>query len=100
MTNFRIRGPKKIIPVLLGTKQIADLDAYAEVSGMSRHELVRRAVALFFEELREDEEYASNVSSRHPDGWWPDDRDQDCRSAALPPAYRFPLPPSCGEPGE
>jgi Ribbon-helix-helix protein, copG family len=89
MPNFRIRGPKQIMPVRLGVKQIADLDRYAEVSGMSRDELIRRAVALFFEELRDDEDFPG----REP-------RDSGCRSAALPPAYRFPLPPGCGERGE
>jgi hypothetical protein len=52
MTYFRIRGPKKIIPVRLGLKQIAD--SYADVSGMSRDELIRRAVALFFDELHDE----------------------------------------------
>jgi hypothetical protein len=91
LTNFRIRGPKKIIPVLLGTKQIADLDSYSKASGMSRDELIRRAVALFFEELRDDEDFYR--PGREP-------RDAGCRSEALPPAYRFPLPAGCGEPEE
>ncbi len=90
MANFRIRGPKKITPVRLGTKQIDDLESYAGVSGMSRDELIRRAVALFFEELRDENFYRPG---REP-------RDAGCRSAALPPAYRFPLPPGCGELGE
>jgi hypothetical protein len=90
MPKFRVLGPKIEIPLSLGVKQVEDLDRYSEVSGMSRHELIRRAIALFFEELRDDEDF-------HRPGREP--RDEGCRSAALPPACRFRLPPGCGEPG-
>lgn len=96
MANFRIRGPKEIIPVRLGVKQIADLDSYSKASGMSRHELVRRAVQLLFEELRDDEVFREQYEQRP----WLGYRDEGCRSTALPPPGRFPLPPGCGEPGE
>jgi hypothetical protein len=42
--------------VRLGIQQIADLDSYSKASGMSRDELIRGA-ALFFEELRDDEDF-------------------------------------------
>jgi hypothetical protein len=69
---------------------------------MSRHELVRRAVTLFFEELIEDEpdqERKREFLLTRPAFLW-ENRDQCCRSTALPPPGRFPLPPGCGEPGE
>lgn len=67
----------------LDAKQVADLDSYAELSGITRDELIRRAVALFFDELREDEDWREIYERRGFLGY----RDEACRSDALPQTH-------------
>jgi len=96
MPKFRVPGPKKVVPVLLAVKQVEDLDKYSAVSGLSRNELIRRAVALFFEELQADEVCREEYERSPGLGF----RDEGCRPTALLPNLRFRLPHGIGSTGK
>ena len=82
--------------MMLRMKQIAALDAYSEVSGFTRGEILRRSLELFFRELADDEQYRERYEKLAKDGrFWTWGRDEGCRSPALPEPLRYPLPPAC-----